>query len=102
MGQFNYISHNVSTWTDSWSKIFRPTDIVIADPDNAWHPYPKLTSARYMFYPAERTGGYSPYINLGKVLKGNKNLRSILYVHDDMILTSSLLQILEGINGYQH
>ena len=52
MGQFNFLSQDISTWIDSWSKVFRSIDIVIAAPDNAWHPYPKLTSARYMFYPA--------------------------------------------------
>ena len=89
MGQFNYVSLNVSTWIDSWSKHFNPKDIVIATPNDTLHPYPNLTSAKYMFYQSDQ-GYYSPYINIGKLLRANPNLRALLYVHDDLLITSSL------------
>ena len=89
IGQFNFISNNISTWIDSWSKLFKLKDIVIATPSDSSHPYPKLTPARYIFYKSDK-GYHSPYINIGKVIRENSQVRAVLYVHDDMLITASL------------
>ena len=90
MGQFNYYStsNNISTWIQSWSKVFDTKDIIMAVPDCESHVYPKINSWNYMCYKSD-DGFYSPYINIAKVLK-TCNTDRILYIHDDMLIHSSL------------
>ena len=88
MGQFNFISNNISTWSNSWSKLINPNDIIIAVPDCLSHRYPKLSQASYLCYEGDK-GFYSPYMNIVRILRKNL-MNAILYVHDDMLLTSSL------------
>ena len=87
MGQFNYISKNVSNWSNIWSDHIR--DIVIATPEGT--PVENGTLGRPMFY--KQDGGHtSPYINILKVLKENNSVNRLLYVHDDLLLTKSTLR----------
>merc|ERR1712136_65057 len=90
MGQFNYnqTSNNISTWVDSWSKVIEAKDIIMAVPDCESNDYPKIDSSRYLCYKSDY-GFYSPYINIAKVLKTSET-NGILYIHDDMIISSSL------------
>ena len=90
MGQFNYNlnSDNISTWLDSWSKVIDPKNIMMAVPDCESHDYPKINPANYLCYKSD-SGFYSPYINIAKVLKAT-DTSGILYIHDDMLITSSL------------
>ena len=90
MGQFNYnlTSNNMSTWIDSWSKVIEPKNIIMAMPDCDSHDYPKMNPAGYLCYKSD-SGFYSPYINIAKVLKSS-DANGILYIHDDMLITSSL------------
>ena len=90
MGQFNYnlTSNNISTWIDSWSKVIEAKDIIMAVPDCESQDYPKTNSSSYLCY--ESDYGYcSPYINIAKVLK-IRDISEILYIHDDMLISSSL------------
>ena len=90
MGQFNYnlTSNNISTWIDSWSKVIEAKDIIMAVPDCASHDYSKIHSSNYLCYESDY-GYYSPYINIAKVLKIS-DISEILYIHDDMLISSSL------------
>lgn len=93
MGQFNYASNNISTWRNKWSEVVDPNNIVIAIPNDTLYPYP--TGGRYKFYQADR-GYFSPYINLASVIRENENKQGFLYVHDDLLLSSSILQKVGG------
>ena len=87
MGQFNYISKNVSTWSNNWSEHIK--DIVIATPEGT--PIENDTLGRPMFYKKDN-GFTSPYTNILKVLKENDNVDRLLYVHDDLLITKSTLR----------
>lgn len=78
MGQFNY----------KLSLNYMSKDIIMAVPDCESHGYPKLNSSSYLCYKSDY-GFYSPYVNIAKVLKTSEN-SGILYIHDDMLITSSL------------
>ena len=91
MGQFNYISSNISVWNRMWSKQIK--DIVIATPIDT--PIQNLTLSQYMFYQGDR-GTHSPYSNMAKVIKENKNICGLLYVHDDLLITGSIFHRLGG------
>ena len=99
MGQFNYASKNLSTWKNSWSKVVGKNDIVLAIPKedigvySLFGVYPLI--GKHKFYNGDN-GYYSPYINMKDIIKETRYLRGILYVHDDMILTSSVLQKVGG------
>ena len=90
MGQFNYhlTLNNISTWNDSWSKVIEIKDIIMAVPDCESHNYSKINSSSYLCYKSDY-GYYSPYMNIAKVLK-TSGTNGILYIHDDMLITSSL------------
>ena len=90
MGQFNYnlTSNNISNWIDSWSKVIEAKNIIMAVPDCESHDYPKINSSSYLCYESDY-GYYSPYINIAKVLKIS-DTSGILYIHDDMLISSSL------------
>ena len=96
LGQFNYDSNNISTWTKSWSKLVDPNDIIIAVPNSSCHKNPSISPSRYLCYQQDN-GFYSPYINIAKALRMGKH-KAILFVHDDMILTSSLWKKLGKTN----
>ena len=97
MGQFNYklASKYITTWVDSWSKVVESQNIIVAVPDCESQDYPKLKSSNYLCYVHKwpqydlRKGWFTPYINIAKVLKASEK-RGILYVHDDMVINSSL------------
>ena len=96
IGQFNYnlTSKNISTWIYSWSKVFDKKNIIMAVPDCDLHDYPKMYSQNYLCYRSEEsigTGWFSPYQNIIKILKTTE-WRRFLYVHDDMLIKSSLLK----------
>ena len=93
MGQFNYVSNSISTWRNAWSHVVNPNNIVIAAPNDASHPYPK--EGRYKFYQGD-AGYYSPYINMANVIRENRDIPGLLYVHDDMLLSSSIFRKLGG------
>ena len=96
LGQFNYPSNNVSTWKRSWSKFVNPNRIIIAAP-KAQNENPEFNTSqtKYMLYKGDR-GYVSPYINIANVLRENDDATGILYVHDDMLLTSSVLRKIGG------
>ena len=83
MGQFNYIQSykNISTWSDAWSRYIK--NIVIATPTNT--PKVNLKFGRYMLYEGDK-GFFSPYTNMGRVIRDNENVQGILYVHDDLLI----------------
>ena len=91
MGQFNFINKNISRWSDAWSKHIR--NIVIATPEDT--PKQELKFGRYMFYEGDN-GHFSPYINMGRVIKENKDIRGLLYVHDDLLIAGSILRKVGG------
>ena len=91
MGQFNYINNNISTWANTWSKHIK--NIVIATPENT--PKQDLKMGSYLFYKGDN-GHYSPYINMGRVIRENNNIRGLLYVHDDLLITGSILRKIGG------
>ena len=90
MGQFNYhlTSIDISTWIDAWSKVIETKDIIMAVTDCESHDYPIINSSSYLCYKSD-SGYYSPYINIAKVMK-KSDTSGILYIHDDMLITSSL------------
>ena len=97
MGQFNYElpSQYISTWVDSWSKAVESKNIIVAVPNCELQDYPDMTSSIYLCYVHKwpnydlGRGWFTPYINIAKVLKSSEK-RGFLYVHDDMVITSSL------------
>ena len=96
LGQFNYPSDNISTWKRSWSKFVNPNNIIIAAPkaQNKNHDFDP-SQTKYMLYKSD-LGYVSPYINIAKVLRENAHVSGILYVHDDMLLTTSVLRKVGG------
>ena len=60
----------------------------MAVPDCESHDYPKINSSSYLCYKSDY-GFYSPYINIANVLEVS-NTNGILYIHDDMLINSSL------------
>ena len=82
MGQFNYISKHVSSWSNIWSK--HTKEIVIATPEGT--PIEKDTFGRPMLYKQD-SGFTSPYTNIVRVLKENDGVNCLLYVHDDLLLS---------------
>ena len=91
MGQFNYINNNISTWSDTWSQYFK--NIVIAAPKNTSKQ--ELKFGKYMFYESDK-GYFSPYVNMARVIKENEDIRGLLYVHDDLLISSSILRKIGG------
>ena len=62
----------------------------MAVPDCESQNYPEMYSSSYLCYKSDK-GYSSPYENIAKVLKMVKSKRfAILYVHDDMLITSAL------------
>ena len=96
LGQFNYPSFNLSTWKESWSRVVNPHNIVIAVP-NAQNktPYFILKDTQHILYKNDR-GYVSPYANIAKVIRKREDINGILYVHDDMLLSSSVLRKIGG------
>ena len=86
MGQFNYISKNISRWSHDWSDHIN--DIVIAAPEGTH--IEDGTIGRPMFYKKDN-GLVSPYSNILRVLEENKTVKCLLYVHDDLLITGSTL-----------
>ena len=100
MGQFNYnsSSNDITTWFNSWSQIIESKDIIMAVPDCESQNYPKMSPSSYLCYKSDM-GFYSPYENIAKILKmAESKSFGILYVHDDMLITSSLINKIEKIN----
>ena len=91
MGQFNYINNNISTWSDTWSQFFK--NIVIAAPQDT--PKQELKLGNYMFYESDK-GYFSPYVNMARVIKENEGIRGLLYVHDDLLISGSILRKIGG------
>ena len=87
MGQFNYISKNISSWSTIWSEHIK--DIVIATPEST--PIDNQTYGKVIFYNEDR-GLTSPYSNILKLLKERKSINCLLYVHDDLLVTGSVLR----------
>lgn len=96
LGQFNYPSNNVSTWKRSWSKFVNPNKIIIAAPEaQNENPHFDPSQTKYLLYKSDY-GHVSPYINIANVLRDNDDEVRILYVHDDMLLTASVLKKIGG------
>ena len=102
LGQFNYMSKNVSLWIDAWSKVINRNKIVVAAPCHIpelpvcpLRPYPTISPSKYLFYVYDG-GQYSPYINIAKVIKEEENIYGILYVHDDLLLHRYILEKIGG------
>ena len=87
MGQFNYISKKISSWSSIWSEHIK--DIIIATPKGT--PIDNYTYGQFMFYKGDR-GMTSPYSNILKILKDSDSINCLLYVHDDLLLTGSILR----------
>ena len=96
LGHFNYPSFNLSTWKESWSRVVNPDDIIIAVP-NAQNKTPHfiLQDTQQILYKNDR-GYVSPYANIAKVIREREDINGILYVHDDMLLSSSVLRKIGG------
>ena len=97
LGQFNYPSDNISTWKRSWSKFVNPNRIIIAAPKaQSENPNFDPSQTKYMLYESD-LGYVSPYINIANELREKDDATGILYVHDDMLLSSSVLRKIGGI-----
>ena len=95
MGQFNSKSKHISTWINIWSKHIK--DIVIATPEGTSIEAQTCRGlrCRIMFFKDDR-GRLSPYSNILRVLKEDNSVNSLLYVHDDLLITGSTLRRIIG------
>ena len=94
MGQFNYPSHRTGLWSRTWNKTKKFTEIAIAIPNKTLVEYKK--DVRFITYQQDN-GFVSPYFNIGALLQKNPNVRRVLYVHDDLLMTGSALQKVGGV-----
>ena len=84
MGQFNYKSNHLKEWSDCWLKTESFDKIVIAVPNST----SLIRNERIDLISYREDKGYvSPYTNIGKVIRKNQNVKSLLYVHDDLLIS---------------
>lgn len=99
MGQFNYAPcvGCVETWSRAWSTITPAFDIIAAIPSGKLVRTSTLgVPVRIITYPQDK-GYISPYTNLAHVIRSaDANVRGVLYVHDDFMVTRSVLNKLGG------
>ena len=94
-GQFNYLLGNESLWSEIWRQTEYFADIFIAIPKQKRKVFRNVE--KILYYRPD--GGYvSPYANIGHIIKKNLDVSqlSILYVHDDLLMTGSLLKRIVG------
>lgn len=100
MGQFNFIpcASCVETWSRAWATLTPNVDryeIYAAVPNGTSSAYAE-TRAHIIRYRSDK-GFYSPYINLADMIRmAAPDVRGVLYVHDDLLLTRSLLYRVGG------
>ena len=75
MGQFNYISKKITSWSSIWSEHIK--DIVIATPQGTL--IDNHTHGKVMFYSEDR-GMTSPYSNIVRVLKERETTSIVSYM----------------------
>ena len=88
LGQFNYKSNKLKEWSDCWLKTQRFDKIMIAVPNNTSNVRNEMIDL--ISYRGDN-GFVSPYTNIGKVIRKNPNVKSLLYVHDDLLISKSIL-----------
>jgi len=107
MGQFNYPSSDFSVlrWAAAWASASpQITEVVLAVPGDGGESIAgglNSTSARYFPYGAGDRGFISPYANIANLLRNLSSsnatpARGLLYVHDDIIITKSILKKMGG------
>ena len=96
-GQFNYLLGSASLWSEKWRQTKHFSDIFIAIPRRRKVLY-EIGDLEKIIYFRPDNGYVSPYANIGRIIKKNKDVRelSILYVHDDLLMTGSLLERILG------
>jgi hypothetical protein len=94
MGQFNYPSNHTGLWSRIWNETKAFAGVAIAIPNQTLIETPK--DIHFMTYQQDN-GFVSPYFNLGTLLQKNPNVRRLLYVHDDLLITGSILQKIGGV-----
>ena len=93
MGQFNYFSNHTSVWTKKWSDTKTFDGIIVAMPKSEI----LIGNDSVLFLPYPKENGFvSPYTNIGKVIRKNNNIGGLLYVHDDLMITKSILKMVRG------
>lgn len=96
LGQFNYIFDELFLWNEKWRQTNKFTKTILAIPKRK----KKLNQNESLYqkiYHRPDDGYVSPYANIARVIKEHKNPNlSILYVHDDLMVTGSLLEKIGG------
>ena len=96
LGQFNYLEGSPSLFEEKWmqTKKFSKTLVAIPKIKKASHLIDNR--GRIIYYQGD-DGYVSPYANIARVIKQNKNTNiSLLYVHDDLMVSGSLLERIGG------
>ena len=96
LGQFNWDTPQSQAveWVRMWSHVFPVSNIMLAMPQNrrAFHYNSVAVEAvpQVLRYFSDK-GFYSPMLNLVYAIEESSAMRGVLYVHDDMLLSSALL-----------
>lgn len=102
MGQFNMPMDlkMVDRWMGQWAQVYPADNIVAFLPTGTNLEQNKDSRKRMYIEPGSGMGYVSPYLNLARfamelVNKEGNTATGILYVHDDMVVTSSFLRRIE-------
>ena len=96
LGQFNWntTQSQVSEWVRMWSKVFPMSTSILAVPldRTVFHQNTIQDKAvpEFVRYTPDK-GWFSPILNLMYAIEKSSTMQGVLYVHDDMILSSALL-----------
>jgi len=96
LGQFNCNTRQsqVSEWVRMWSKVFPVSNAMLAVPQDRTSFHQNTIQNRavpeFVRYIPDK-GFYSPMSNLIYAIEESSTMQGVLYVHDDMILSSALL-----------
>lgn len=95
MVQYNWVTpvERIDMIAQKWSEFLTP-HVISAIPNTG----SKLLHPNYYYYTQDR-GYFSPYLNLAWAAKKNKKkgFQGLLYVHDDMLLTSVMAKTLQNV-----
>jgi len=96
LGQFNWntAQSQVSEWVRMWSQVFPVSNAMLAIPQDrtVFHHNTVQREAvpEFVRYIPDK-GFYTPMLNLIYAIQESPTTQGVLYVHDDMILSSALL-----------
>ena len=88
LGQFNYKSNHLKEWSECWLKTKSFDKIIIAVPNSTSDIRNEMID---LISYRDDKGYVSPYNNIGKVIRKNQYVKSLLYVHDDLLISKSIL-----------